>query len=121
MPKEYAYIENGAAVRVRSFPDEFDPATVSHKFDLRPVVDLADEDYDEAAETLGPPALTVEATRVTRRRRARPLTPPELAAREAAADAAQERQELLTLVQGVGALNASEQRRLFTYLLARVL
>ena len=50
---KYALIENDLVVEVRDMPVNFDPATVAHKFDARPVNDLVKPAIDPATQKYG--------------------------------------------------------------------
>jgi len=90
---KYATVLNAddSIIKIESFPDNFDPANVDHKFGallekrMIPVVKLADAPFDSATQRLVNKQL-VEATRVTQQRVAQNLTAEELASNAALAE-----------------------------------
>lgn len=62
--KTYALIRNGQIADTRRMPDDFDPATVAHKLDWRPIVqDESEPVYDDTMQE-AVPTRVVETDRV---------------------------------------------------------
>lgn len=108
---KYAQIVDNAVVELREMRDDFDPATVAHKFDWRPTTDIADPTFDPTVERLGGVVYAVNGGVVEGQREIIPLTPEQIATRaralELKAQGSQLRNIYVALKDGTG--NAGER------------